>query len=114
MAELGEDSYEMHREVGRIAAQSNINALICYGPLSAGMAEEAKKAKKLKVYHTEKLSELNRIVKDTVGSNDAVLFKASHSTNLIATVKANYPLAYFKTVTLDQLRRQIARASALK
>ena len=114
MAELGEDSEAMHREVGRIAAQSNINALICYGPLSAGMAEEAKKAKKLTVYHTEKLSDLNRLVKDTVGSNDAVLFKASHSTNLIATVKANYPLVYFKTVTLDQLRRQIARASALK
>ena len=54
------------------------------------------------------------MVRENVGPNDAVLFKASHATNLIATVKANYPLVYFKTVTMDQLRRQTARASILK
>lgn len=114
MAELGEDSDAMHREVGKMAAQSNLDVLICYGPLSAGMAEEARKTKKFKVFHTEKISELNKMVRENVGPNDAVLFKASHATNLIATVKANYPLVYFKTVTMDQLRRQTARASILK
>lgn len=114
MAELGEDSDAMHREVGKMVAQSNLNVLICYGSLSAGIAEEAKKAGKMEVFHTEKISELNSLVKANVGSNDAVLFKASHSTNLIATVKANYPLVYFKAVTIDQLRRQIERTSVLK
>lgn len=114
MAELGDDSDAMHREVGKMAAKSNLDVLICYGPLSAGMAEEAKRENKLKVFHTESLSELNKLVKENVGPNDAVLFKASHATNLIATVRANYPHVYFKTVTVDQLRRQTARASVLK
>jgi UDP-N-acetylmuramoyl-tripeptide--D-alanyl-D-alanine ligase len=114
MAELGNDSDAMHREVGKMAAQSNLNVLICYGPLSAGMAEEAKQANRLKVFHTKDISELNKLVKENVGPNDAVLFKASHATNLIAAVRANYPLVYFKTFTLDQLRRQIVRASILK
>lgn len=114
MAELGDDSEELHRKVGRMAATANIDVLICYGPLSRGMAEEAKRGSNLKVFHTDKLPKLNRLVKENVGTNDAVLFKASHSTNLIATVRANYPLTYFKTVTLDQIRRQTARASTLK
>lgn len=114
MAELGDNSDTMHREVGKMAAQSNLDVLICYGQLSAGIAEEARKSEKLKVFHTEKISELNKLVKENVGPNDAVLFKASHVTNLIATVKANYPFVYFKTVTMDQLRRQIAKASILK
>ena len=114
MAELGDDSDALHREVGKIAAQANLDVLICYGPLSAGMAEEARKTEKLKVFHTDKLAELNKLVKNTVGPNDAVLFKASHATNLIATVKANYPFVYFKTVTMDQIGRQTARASTLK
>lgn len=114
MAELGDDSESMHREVGRVAAKSGIDVLICYGPLSVTMAEEARKVNGLKVFHTEQLSELNKLVRDNVGLYDTVLFKASHATNLIATVKANFPLTYFKTVTLDQIRRQVARASILK
>ena len=114
MAELGEDSETMHREVGRIAANSFIDILICYGPLSRGMAEEAKKESKLKVFHTENIAELNRLVKENVGQNDAVLFKASHATNLIATVKANYPLTYFKAIYIDRLQRHFARTSSLK
>ena len=114
MAELGEDSKAMHRKVGEIAAASNLDTLICYGPLSSGMAEEARKSSKLKVFHTESMTELNRLVKEQVGSNDAVLFKASHSTNLIATVKANYPWTYFKAIYIDRLQRHFARTSSLK
>ena len=114
MAELGDDSAAMHREVGKIAADSRLDTLICYGPLSAGMAEEAGKSSRLKVFHTEKMTELNKLVKENIGPNDAVLFKASHSTNLIATVKANYPLTYFKAIYVDRLQRHFARTSSLK
>ncbi len=114
MAELGEDAASMHRRVGEIAAISNLDTLICYGPLSAGMAEEARKFSRLKVFHTESMTELNRLVKEQVGPNDAVLFKAGHSTNLIATVKANYPLTYFKAIYIDRLQRHFARTSSLK
>lgn len=114
MAELGEDSEAMHREVGRIAAASNIDALICYGPLSHEMAKEAEKARTIKVFHTESMADLNRLVKENVGPNDAILFKASHATNLIATVKANYPITYFKAIYLDRLQRHFARTSTLK
>lgn len=114
MAELGDDSAEMHREVGRIAANSKLDVLICYGLLSAGMADEAKKSAQLQVFHTENMSDLNRLVKEHVGAKDAVLFKASHSTNLIATVRANYPLTYFKAIYLDRLQRHFARTLNLK
>lgn len=114
MAELGNDAVAMHREVGRIAASSNIDILICYGSLSADMAEEARKLNKLKVFHTDKMSELNKLVKNNIGRNDVVLFKASHSTNLISTIKTNYPLTYFKVIYIERLRRHFARNSSLK
>ena len=104
----------MHEEVGRIAASSGIDVLICFGPLSAEMAKEASKKETLKVFHTEKMAELNQLIKENVGPNDAVLFKASHATNLAAAVKANYPIVYFRTVILDSLKRQIDRAAMLK
>ena len=114
MAELGNDAVAMHREVGRIAASSNIDILICYGSLSADMAEEARKLNKLKVFHTDKMAELNKLVKNNIGRNDVVLFKASHSTNLISTIKTNYPLTYFKVIYIERLRRHFARNSSLK
>ena len=114
MAELGEDADVMHREVGKIATHSNLDTLICYGPLSAGMAEEAQKSLRLKVFYTDKMNELNKLVKENVGPNDAVLFKASHSTNLITTVKANYPLTYFKAIYIDRLQRHFARTLSLR
>lgn len=114
MAELGNDAMAMHRKVGTIAASAKLDTLICYGPLSIGIAEEAKKVNGLNVFHTEKMSQLNALVKANIGPNDVVLFKASHSTNLIATVRANFPITYFKVVVLDQIRRQAARTSVLK
>lgn len=114
IAELGDSAESMHREVGRLAADSGINLLICYGPLSAYMAEEAKKRRDLKVLHTENVTQLNRFVRENIDKNDVVLFKASHSTNLIATVRANYPLTYFKAIYLDRLQRHFARTSSLK
>lgn len=114
MAELGDNAEAMHREVGRIAAASGIDALICYGPLSASMAEEAGKTECFPVLYAENLTELNRLIKKRVGRNDVVLFKASHATNLIAAVRANYPLVYFRTIYLDRLRRHFARTASLK
>ena len=114
MAELGGEAEAMHREVGRIAARSGIDTLICYGPLSVGMAEEARKAGGVSVFHAADLAELNRLIKQQVGRSDAVLFKASHATNLIAAVRANYPLVYFRAVYLDRLRRHFARTASLK
>lgn len=114
MAELGEDSDTMHREVGKFVAEFNINVLIAYGPLSKNIAEEAKKSGNIKVFHTTNLAELNKLVRTNVGSRDVVLFKASHSTNLIATVRANYPVIYFKTIYLDRFKRHFARTSSFK
>ena len=114
IAELGDSSEVMHREVGKIVAKSNIDILICYGNFSSTIAEEARINEKIKILHTENLLELNELVKKNVKHNDAVLFKASHSTNLIATVKANFPLIYFKVVVLDKIRRQMERKLSLK
>ncbi len=115
MAELGEDSETMHRKVGEIAAASQLDVLICYGKNSAAMADEARKADtKLQVYHADTMQALNSLVKQHVGSRDAVLFKASHSTNLAAAIKANYPVTYFRSIYMDRLRRHFARTSNLQ
>lgn len=114
IAELGDASEMMHREVGKMVAKANIDVLICYGLFAANIAEEAKCSDKLKVFYTDNLWELNELVKKNVGVHDAVLFKASHATNLIAAVKANYPSAYFRAVILDRLYRQMIRVATLK
>lgn len=114
MAELGDESEAMHREVGKMAAESGIDVLICYGPLSEAMADEALKTGKIQVCHTDRLGELNKMIKSKVGKADAVLFKASHSTNLIAAVRACFPKVYYREIVTDQLRRQIARESNIQ
>ncbi|WP_455438283.1 UDP-N-acetylmuramoyl-tripeptide--D-alanyl-D-alanine ligase [Hungatella hathewayi] len=114
MAELGKDSESMHREVGRIVADSFIDVLICYGKFSAGMADEARKSSSLQVFHTENMAELNKLVKEHVGPKDVVLFKASHTTNLIATVRANFPFTYFRAIYMERLHRHFVRTSCLK
>ena len=43
MGELGENERELHRGVGAYAAAKGIDMVLCAGPLSAGLAEEAGK-----------------------------------------------------------------------
>lgn len=80
MFELGDNTEKLHRDVGRHAAGLSIDVVVCAGTLSAGMAEEAKKAaagKSLVYYYPEKemlLKELDSIIQP----GDTILVKASH------------------------------------
>ncbi len=114
MAELGEDSETMHRKVGAMAAEAGVDVLICYGENSAAMAREARNSQTLRVFHTTSMRELTELIRRQVGASDAVLFKASHSTNLAAAIKACYPVTYFRAIYVDRIRRHFARTSSLK
>lgn len=114
MAELGEESGLLHRKVGTYAANAKLDKLICFGPSSVDMADAAKENGSLQVFHTESREELNALVKKHVGKKDAVLFKASHTTDLASTIKAVYPFTYYTVIFKDRLRRHFARTASLK
>lgn len=44
MLELGESSEAFHREIGTLAASSNLDSLVCVGPQAAWIAEAAEAA----------------------------------------------------------------------
>ena len=80
MFELGENAKKLHGDVGRHAAESRIDVIVCVGELSAEMAKEAETANTGEsevFYYPEKeslLGELHGLIKP----GDTVLIKASH------------------------------------
>lgn len=89
MFELGENEKALHRKVGAFAAEKAIDLLLCVGPLSQSMYEEAiAKGGKAKYFEAKEalLTELPRLL--TKG--DTILLKASHGmgfTDMIDTIK---------------------------
>ena len=86
MRELGENSEEMHRQVGRYMAEKGIGLVLAYGPMSRFMCEElGEKA----VYFEEKQS-LTDSLEKYIKKGDCVLVKASlgmHLENAAETLK---------------------------
>lgn len=79
MGELGENEVQMHREVGRYAADLKIDLFLCVGELCHHIAEgirEKNPDKEIKEFATreELLSQLPGILKE----KDTILVKASH------------------------------------
>ncbi len=82
VAEVGDRAEEYHRRIGRLAAESCLDLLICYGHDAGWIAEEAKAAGNFPVYHTESKDELLSLIRGHVTSLDLTLFKGSHSMEL--------------------------------
>ena len=80
--EVGNQAEAIHRRVGKMAAASCLDMLICYGTDARLIAEEAKKTQRLPVYYTNDVNELRSLLKTHVTRNDVVLFKGSHSMEL--------------------------------
>ena len=79
MGELGADEEELHREVGKYAADLNIDLFLCVGTLCRNIAEgiwEKNPDKKVQKFDTvgELLQALPQILKE----KDTILVKASH------------------------------------
>ena len=81
MAEQGEDEVSIHYEAGVSLAHSGIDCFLCYGPLSAHMAEGIR-SEGGKAYHFEYRDAFNRALASIVRPGDAILFKGSHSFEL--------------------------------
>jgi UDP-N-acetylmuramoyl-tripeptide--D-alanyl-D-alanine ligase len=82
MAELGEHSVSAHEEVGRRAAELNIDALVAVGQFAAGMAEAASRAGLRNVTAFADVNSAVAVVPSWLGANDLVLLKASRATGL--------------------------------
>lgn len=83
MLELGENEEEIHRQVGRIIDPKKVDYLLCTGPLSKFIAEEAKKRFPFEhVFHLDKKNDLIDKAKYLIQKNSLVLVKASRSLRL--------------------------------
>lgn len=79
MGELGEREQELHNEVGRFAAQQDIDLLICVGDLCRGMAQAAGEEKThVQVLHVPDRETLLEKLPELVQKGDTILVKASH------------------------------------
>ena len=79
MFELGENEKELHAEVGRYAAASGIEVLICIGELSKNMYDAAcEEQTAMTYYYVDKESAIAAL-DNILQGNDSILVKASHS-----------------------------------
>ncbi len=79
MGELGADERKMHREVGKHAAEKEIDVLLCVGELSKDMAEAAGEVNsKTQVRHFVNKEALMKELPQILEKGDTVLVKASH------------------------------------
>lgn len=89
MGELGENEKQLHEEVGRVAAQQDIQLLICIGPLSAYMAKAAKEENpQLEVVQKDTLEEGLKLLPGYLKKGDTILVKASHFMHFEKIVEA--------------------------
>ena len=89
MGELGENEKQLHEEVGRAAAQQDIQLLICIGPLSAYMAKAAKEENpQLEVVQKDTLEEGLKLLPGYLKKGDTILVKASHFMHFEKIVEA--------------------------
>ncbi len=101
MFELGTTEMLLHEDVGRYAANLNLQVLICVGKLSLSMFEGASKVLKeiaspteansstsMQLYYYETREELLKALPDIIRQNDTILVKASHGMHFEEVVKA--------------------------
>ena len=90
MFELGEDALSMHREVGRSAAESGLDLLVCIGPMSRQIMEGALEVRpSLPARHYETLQAfLDEAGELLHGLEGTLLIKASHGMKFDRIVEA--------------------------
>ena len=90
MLELGEFSEKFHSDVGKIAAESGVDVLLCYGKDSRFYKSSAEENGIKKALHFEDQSELLEHLIKEIEQGSAVLFKASHGMHLENVIKELY------------------------
>jgi UDP-N-acetylmuramoyl-tripeptide--D-alanyl-D-alanine ligase len=79
MKELGEDSEELHKAVGELAAQKNIDIVICCGEDAKGIYDGYVAAGGKKALYYRNKEDFYGDMSRTIAKGDVVLVKASHS-----------------------------------
>ena len=79
MGELGEDGPRLHRETGRIAAEAQVDVLLCCGRLAREIADGARESGLREVHHFEARSDMLAALPGMFQPGDCVLVKASHA-----------------------------------
>ena len=82
MLELGEIAGRAHREMGKLAAESGIDMLLCYGELSRELAETARANGLAQACHFRSKEELTKELLRQARSGDCILFKGSRGMRL--------------------------------
>ena len=90
MLELGEYSERFHTEVGKIAAESGIDALLCYGEASRFYKKSAEENGIKKAMRFDNQDELLEQLLKEIEQGSAVLFKGSHGMHLENVIKKLY------------------------
>lgn len=96
IAETGEYTQEVHRELVEIVDNSDFAALLTCGENLRRALEQNAVRDDLQVYTFENQKAMNRQLKKLVRNGDLVLFKASHSGRLKTSIRAVFPLAYLR------------------
>lgn len=89
MLELGDKAIDLHKQIGRMIDPKKIDYLLCTGPLSKYIADEAKKKFPFEhVFHLNQKDDLIDKAKYLIQKNSLVLVKASRSLRLEEIVEA--------------------------
>ncbi len=82
MLELGELSDSAHIELGRLAARSGVNLLLCYGPQCLKTVEAAQKEGLKQAYHFDDKEKLAAFLSRQAAEGDTILCKGSRAMQL--------------------------------
>ena len=88
MLELGEASEQLHRQVGRAAAEARLDGLCAFGPQARFLAEGAREAGLKAVVHTRELDEVLAWLREQMGVGSWVLLKGSRGMRLERVARA--------------------------
>ena len=89
MFELGKYSEELHRKVGKVVSENNIDKLYLIGEMAKFIGEESAKNSVLKgnIHYFDSKEELLEKIKNEIEKDDIVLFKASNGMKLFEVVE---------------------------
>jgi UDP-N-acetylmuramoyl-tripeptide--D-alanyl-D-alanine ligase len=90
MLELGDNGEKAHREIGRMIGEMGVDYLLCLGPLSQKMLEEARRSihPPKKSFGLSNQKEVIGLLPDLFREGDWVLIKGSHGMKMEAIVQA--------------------------
>ena len=95
VAEAGEYTQSTHLEIVDIINESKFDMVFTFGKELIDAISKSEMRDSVSIHTFKNQKDMNKALKKTMKSGDLVLFKASHSGNLEASVRAVFPFAYF-------------------